>query len=209
MLKIVVNTPKGGVGKTTTATNISLYLARHGRRVWALDFAGGLLMSNILRNSPEFGPGTSNLIETHEGQRIPQIFPGASNFDVAVLDTDDAFTVAEDLLLGSRVGWRVVAPVNPYDYLALDRVPREIRSVATAGFLAPDRLGIYIVTNIAHSGEPQHGYDELGNALQQQGIRSLLVNTIIPHGQSNSPPIFIDDSNYARSIGILLAEIGV
>ncbi|GAA6617939.1 AAA family ATPase [Scytonema sp. NUACC26] len=49
MLKLVINSPKGGVGKTTIATNAALLLASRGMKVLALDLAGGLRMSNYIR----------------------------------------------------------------------------------------------------------------------------------------------------------------
>ncbi len=92
MIKFVVNTPKGGVGKTTTATNIALLLAREGYRVMAVDLAAGLLMSQTLSSCPEFSEDGSNRIVQKEAQRIPtNLPPGANSFDYAVLDTDDSF----------------------------------------------------------------------------------------------------------------------
>ncbi|MFM6453234.1 MAG: AAA family ATPase [Planktothrix sp.] len=50
MIKIVVNATKGGVGKTTVATNIALLLAQQNKRVWALDLAGRSRMARFLQS---------------------------------------------------------------------------------------------------------------------------------------------------------------
>src|ERR1051326_2459239 len=62
MIKIVVNSPKGGVGKTTLAMNAALYLAGAGNRVWALDLAQSGLMAQQLRATNEFADAGSTAV---------------------------------------------------------------------------------------------------------------------------------------------------
>ncbi|MGF1805847.1 AAA family ATPase [Aliivibrio sifiae] len=211
MIKLVVNTPKGGVGKTTIATNIALFLAQHGYRVMAIDLAAGLLMSQTLASCPEFSAQSNNTIVQSEAQAIPETFPGARSFDYAVLDTDDTFTVAEDLLLGTRPSWKVISPVNPNDAVGLSRIPREIRAVVLATLLTPSELSLSIVTNMAYGGDSEDGYDLLHQQLSNNSIASLFSSTVLPHGNviSATPLILLDDSNYAESLAELLRSMGI
>ncbi|MFB6328409.1 AAA family ATPase [Pantoea deleyi] len=211
MIKFVLNTPKGGVGKTTTATNIALLLARNDFRVLAVDLAGGLLMSQALEACPEFSQPGNNRILQIEGQSIPTTFRGSNSFDFAVLDTDDSFTVAEDLLLGTRTGWRVISPVDPYDKVGLERIPREIRAITLTAVLTPSDLKLSIVTNMAHGGNINDGYEKLSDELEKKSIISLLSNIILPHGNSQglSSIILLDDHAYREALTELLRSVGV
>ncbi|HIF9293802.1 TPA: AAA family ATPase [Photobacterium damselae] len=211
MIKLVVNTPKGGVGKTTTATNIALLLAQQGYRVMAVDLAAGLLMSQTLASCPEFSDQSDSTIVQSEAQPIPETFPGASSFDYAVLDTDDTFTVAEDLLLGTRPSWKVISPVNPYDAVGLSRIPREIRAVVLATLLTPSQLSLSIVTNMAYGGDNQDGYDLLSQELNSNSIASLLSSTVLPHGSviSTTPLVLLDDDDYYNALVEFLGSMGV
>lgn len=211
MIKLVVNTPKGGVGKTTTATNIALLLARCGYRVMAVDLAAGLLMSQTLASYLEFSNENGCTIVQKEAQAIPQTFPGATSYDYAVLDTDDTFTVAEDLLLGTRSSWKVISPVNPNDSVGFTRIPREIRAVVLATLLTSSKLSLSIVTNMAYGGDNQDGYNRLLQKLNDNSIASLLSPTILPHGSVNSdtPLVLLDDDNYSNSLIELLNSMGV
>ncbi|MFT4925707.1 MAG: chromosome partitioning protein [Phenylobacterium sp.] len=209
MIKLVINTPKGGVGKTTTASNIALLLALKGYRVWAVDLAGGLLMSQALMTRPEFADKTANKIDQREAESIPEDFPGASNFDFAVLDTDDSFTVGEDLLLGTRPSWRVISPVNPHDPVGLSRIPRELRAVTATTLMSPSKLQISVVTNMAFGGDTEQGFNQLKAALEECGIRSLLVKTILPHGHSQSIPFLLDDVDYNNALTAFLEGLNL
>ncbi|ADM97055.1 hypothetical protein Dda3937_01749 [Dickeya dadantii 3937] len=209
MIKLIVNTPKGGVGKTTTATNIALLLAQKGFRVWAIDLAGGLLMSQALQNRSEFASTTPNKIEQKETERVPTHFPGASQYDFAVLDTDDSFTVGEDMLLGNRPSWRVISPINPHDRVGLQRIPRDIRALAAGAFLSPSELQMTIVVNMAYGGDIQEGFIQLRAALAECGIEGLLTALYLPHAPMETSPILLNDIHYKESLDNFLRGIGI
>lgn len=209
MRKILINTPKGGVGKTTTATNIALLLARKKYRVLALDLAGGLLMSRALSDTPEFSGDTPNDIEQRETERVPKNFPGASNYDYAVIDTDDSYTVSEDLLSGHQSGWRVISPVNPEDRVGMKRIPGDIRAVTAGTYLSRSDLKINVVANMAYGGDGAQGVSNLKEVFATFGIESLVTRTSLPYSLENTAPILIDDSEYCNSLANLLREIGI
>lgn len=209
MIKIVINTPKGGVGKTTTATNLALLLARMGRRVLAVDLAGGQLMAKALLALPEFADNSGNKVESREAERVPENFAGAGSFDFAVLDTDDSFTVAADFLLGTRQGWRVISPVNPHDELGLIRIPDELRKVATGVLLSPSQLRLSVFANMAHGGDIALGTNKLRQALHQHGIESLMLPVVLPHASGQTWPILLDDDAYRNALTELLEVIGI
>ncbi|EIK51145.1 hypothetical protein YO5_14470 [Stutzerimonas stutzeri TS44] len=209
MIKIMINTPKGGVGKTTTATNIALFLAKRGQRVLAVDLAGGLLMSYALAQTPEFAAGTGNKIDSREAERVPTRFPGSSNFDYAVIDTDDSYTVFEDLLRGDQSGWRVISPINPLDQVGLIRIPHELRAVSVGTYLSPNGPKIKVFANMAYSGDAAEGAASLRNALSKEGIEVLMLTTTVPYAPTTSAPIRLGDTAYNNALSNLLAEIGI
>jgi len=209
MIKIMINTPKGGVGKTTTATNIALLLASRGHRVLAVDLAGGLLMSQALAKTPEFAAGTSNKVDSREAERVPDRFPGSSNFDYAVIDTDDSYTVFADLLKGSQSGWRVVSPVNPLDDVGLERVPHELRSVSLGTYLSPNGPEIKVFANMAYRGSVEEGAAILREALSSKGIERLMLTAALPYASTTDAPIRLGDAAYNAALNELLAEIGI
>lgn len=207
MIKLLINTPKGGVGKTTTATNIALLLARDGHRVMAVDLAGGLLMSRTLSTVTEFAAGSGNTIRPMEGERVPENFAGASAFDFAVIDSDDSFVVSADLLQGRRTGWRVLSPVYPFDSVGLDRIPRELRAVLTTIALTPSEVRVHVFANMAYGGNIEEALELLHETFRENSIESKILNTYLPYSPQNSAPVLLNDSDYCAALRSLLAEV--
>lgn len=207
MIKILVNAPKGGVGKTTLSTNIALLLARKGHKVWALDLAQGEQMTKYLSRTPEFGAQTGNIIETRELETIPTNFPGASNFDFLVADTDDYYKIIADLSdAGVSRGWRIIVPIIN-EYNGLERIPEEISALMMARlFNGADRLNMKIFAN--NVVEVTTDSVNILEALKQRGIDNLFGAAFIPHCQS-APPYFINDPDFCEKLQELLEEMGI
>jgi chromosome partitioning protein len=203
LIKYVVNTPKGGVGKTTISTNLALMLAARQKRVWALDLAQGSIMSSMLSNSTVFQCGTCK-IDTREGQQLPTNFPGARAFDYMVVDTDDYWEYLVDLLEQVNRGWRLVAPVPPDDELALDRVPGDLSILAAAAMSQGNNIPFKVVANkVTTSNQRQQLYE----ALEGTGIASRLSEYAVPLVEGH-PRSFYQNSDFARALDGVLSELG-
>lgn len=204
MIKILVHSPKGGVGKTTFATNIALFLARKGYRVWALDLAQGLLMTRELNNAQEF-KNSCNKIESNELGTVPNSFTGARNYDYLVADTDDYYNIMADLANDTVVrGWRVVVPVVNEKY-GLIRIPEEIHQVMTANMLKGQSPTMRLFVNKVTSDQD---FESVNAALTEKALEGLLSNQEIPMCNSQEP-YYIDDEEFEQAIGGLLEEMGV
>ncbi|MDT0172903.1 AAA family ATPase [Exiguobacterium sp. BRG2] len=208
MIKILINAPKGGVGKTTIATNIALYLAQSSKKVWALDLAQGEQMTIALSNTPEFDSRqTINKIETSELESIPKNFPGASQFDFLVADTDDYLEIIKDLANhGATNGWRVIVPIVD-EYNGLERIPKEIGGLfITSMFKGTGfNLTLKMVPNKIEDTESIHN---IITKLEEHGIESFISKNFISYCEAE-PPYYIQDEDFNNEIEDLLKEVGV
>lgn len=207
MLKIVVHAPKGGVGKTTLATNISLFLAKQGKRVWALDLAQGGLMSDDLKASQHFETSIHK-IEIQELEELPVKFPGSSKFDVLVADTDDYYKIQSNFLDKIHKGWRVIVPLVPSDPKGCKRIAKETKKIARAALVSSSQINLKIVINKSNSDDYTSDREEVESLMKQEGIFSLLSSEWIPFSTAKDP-YYIHDPNFSESIEKLLISIGV
>lgn len=204
MIKILVNSPKGGVGKTTLATNIALFLAREGFRIWALDLAQGEQMSDDLASTNIFKQ-PQNKIEIDEMGRIPTSFRGARQYDFLVADTDDYYKIMSYLFSDDITrGWRVIVPiVNERN--GLIRIPNEIHQVMVANMMRGQKPIIKLFVN---KYENDSDYDSVKDALKEKNLERLLSDNCISYC-NGIPPFFINDDNFNEDITKILREMEV
>jgi chromosome partitioning protein len=205
VIKIVVNATKGGVGKTTVATNIALLLAQQNKRVWALDLAGRSRMANFLR-STSFFSNSVNKIEVRETEPLPDAFPGASNYDFLVADTDDYYEVPAAVV--TKKGWRLIVPVVPqYDPVGLEDIIKETASLLNFGLLVNFTPKARIVVN---NRFPTEDFRQLHNTvqglLQNAGIDDFLSQNWLPF-VNLSPFDFTSNEVFSRNLLSVLAEL--
>jgi chromosome partitioning protein len=205
VIKIVVNATKGGVGKTTVATNIALLLAKQNKRVWALDLAGRSRMAKFL-GSTSFSTNSANKIEVRETEPLPDAFPGASNYDFLVADTDDYYEVPAAVV--TKRGWRLIVPVVPqYDPVGLEDIVKETASLLNFGLLVNFTPKARIVVN---NRFPADDYRQLHN-----NVQSLLQNVAIDDFLSPnwlpfvdlSPLDFTSDKVFSGNLLSVLTEL--
>lgn len=179
MLKIVVNATKGGVGKTTVATNIALLLAQQNKRVWALDLAGRSRMGNFLKSIDYFA-NDRNKIDIRETEPLPDNFPGASNYDFLVADTDDYYEVPAAVV--TKRGWRLIVPVVPkYDPIGLEDIVKETASLLNFGLLIDIVPKARIIVNNRFANDNyEEPYENVSKLLQNSGIDEFLSPHWLP-----------------------------
>jgi chromosome partitioning protein len=205
MVKILVNAPKGGVGKTTLSTNIALFLAENGHKIWALDLAQGTQMTKFLKLKDFEQNG--NKIDTKELQSLPTSFPGKKNFDYLVVDTDDYYKILTDLVKDPKANqWKIIVPILN-DYTSLDRITDEVASIMTARMLqGTPRLDLKIIGNKIDNKVID--IPEIETSLQNSGIQTLLSFKYISHSPEKGP-FFNSDPIFHKEINDILKEIGV
>jgi chromosome partitioning protein len=205
VIKIVVNATKGGVGKTTVATNIALLLAQQNKRVWALDLAGRSRMAKFLESTTYF-TRSINKIDIRETEPLPDSFPGANNYDFLVADTDDYYEVPVTVV--TKKGWRLIVPVVPqYDPVGLEDIVKETASLLNFGLLIDFIPKARIVVN---NRFPADNYKQL-----HSNVHSLLQNASIDEFLSShwlpfvdlTPLDFTSDELFSRNLLSVLTEL--
>lgn len=211
MIKLVVHSPKGGVGKTTLATSIATFLARHGKRVWAWDLAQFSLMTRFLGELPEFSVNqTPNKIHTEELAELPVRFPGASKFDYLVADTDDYDKTQGGLLGETGIGWRVIVPIDPGDKNGLIRIPESTAKLVLGALLYNKQTQpkIHIVMNMTRCGYVYHTcHEAVCAALDKARLLPVFSKVWVPNAEGKYHPDYIQDPNFSDAIERLLKSI--
>lgn len=125
---IAIANQKGGVGKTTTAINLSAFLAKHGRNVLVIDLdPQGNATSGLGVENPEgkglYGPllGSERLDDNIEATRIPHLYIVPADMDLAgaeieVARMDNHLTKLRDVIHALRTD-------PTFDFVFLDCPP--------------------------------------------------------------------------------------
>ncbi len=214
MLKLVINSPKGGVGKTTIATNAALLLASRGMKVLALDLAGGLRMSNYIRKKQAEAPSKYASIEIREAEyeELPGgSIKGGGGRDVMIADTDDYYKILDNLFDPSRKGWRAIAPICPDDPVGLERISEELGFIATTQMITQRNTTMRILPNrCGRENDIDSDLERIRIHLEEKGIAGLMSKHYIHNASASYSPIFLEeDKLFCSQLSNALFEIGI
>lgn len=213
MLKLLVNAPKGGIGKTTIATNAALLLAKEGKKILACKLSGSSRMDEHIQAKQLEYPGLYDSITIWEpdNDKLPTNFQGQGNPDVVVVDSDDYWKILNDLVDKKNKGWRVIAPIVPNEPEGMQVIPDELATV----FMQSQITGVSIKLKILPNkcGEKDTIENDISLVkirLQQKSLLKALSSYYLPYAGMFYPPVFIDTSNLFRDqLRAALKELGI
>lgn len=141
---IAVVNQKGGVGKTTTTTNLAAGLADLGQRVLVVDIDAQANLSAHLGYSPEQNAGAKTMYDVlRYGTSIDEVIqPVGKNLSLAA---SSLLLSAADLELGGVIGReqllrQALAPVvDRYDYILID-CPPSLGLLSLNGLVAASKV---------------------------------------------------------------------
>jgi capsular exopolysaccharide synthesis family protein len=192
---LMITSAVGGEGKTTTAANLSVVLARAGRRV--------ILVSADLRRSRVhtfFGlsnrVGLADILADSTQLADVLVDPGIDNLRIISGGPVPADPAA--LLAGQSAAWLLESLRELADFVILDAPP--VLAVADASILAPLTDGTVFVTNAERSSRSAilHARDQLENAGAR--IIGAVYNNFDP-SKSETYPYYLYYYQYDRPEG--------
>lgn len=127
--KVLITSPKGGVGKSTVSANLAAFLQSHGQTVTLLDFENNGSSSSWLRRAPNVGVVVQHQpLPLHQGGNRSTLDArlhlrrAAVSTDVVICDLTWSNTIAGELMF-------------EYDLVIVPTSVSEIELAATVGFL--------------------------------------------------------------------------
>ena len=161
-MKIAITSLKGGVGKTTIATNLAVSFAQKGKSVCIIDTDSEQESSIIWSEQrPDTLAGVT-VLRVGEKNLIREVNQHAKNYDVVILDGSPQLSeLANATMLASDV---VIVPISPsaFDFWSLDKFLNRFRQAQQM----KEDLELYILLN--KFNETQNIGKELSESLRTE-----------------------------------------
>ena len=142
-MKIAITSLKGGVGKTTIATNLAVSFAQKGKSVCIIDTDSEQESSIIWSEQrPDTLAGVT-VLRVGEKNLIREVNQHAKNYDVVILDGSPQLSeLANATMLASDL---VIVPISPsaFDFWSLDKFLSRFRQAQQM----KEDLELYILLN--------------------------------------------------------------
>ena len=161
-MKIAITSLKGGVGKTTIATNLAVSFAQKGQSVCIIDTDSEQESSIIWSEQrPDTLAGVT-VLRVGEKNLIREVNQHAKNYDVVILDGSPQLSeLANATMLASDM---VIVPISPsaFDFWSLDKFLSRFRQAQQM----KEDLELYILLN--KFNETQNIGKELSESLRTE-----------------------------------------
>ena len=161
-MKIAITSLKGGVGKTTIATNLAVSFAQKGQSVCIVDTDSEQESSIIWSEQrPDTLAGVT-VLRVGEKNLIREVNQHAKNYDVVILDGSPQLSeLANATMLASDI---VIVPISPsaFDFWSLDKFLSRFRQAQQM----KEDLELYILLN--KFNETQNIGKELSESLRTE-----------------------------------------
>lgn len=208
---IIVNTPKGGVGKTTTSTNIAKLLDEMGYKILVYDVAQGLKFSERFEEEKSKG-NWSGIVYQDEladelNKSIKKIIK-KEKIDYVVVDTDDYYEILFKLYDSAKEisndNCIVIAPLTSGEE-EIERVARDL-SLRGNGYMG--KINIKVVGNRIPK-QSQKLNNKFTSKFTNYGLDKLVASTFIRECKQDYYPFFISNIDYRNEIISLLKEVKI
>lgn len=208
---IVVNAPKGGVGKTTTAVNLSIFLYNKGLNIVGYDVAQGELFSKQIA---EYNKITIKMFTEELSQKVSNDlseYCRKNKVDFIIVDTDDYYDVffdfIDDFNKVTDDNVNIIVPF-PNGYQERERIPDDLRKVVLGLKMSGKERNIFIFCNkMSKSAKIKN--KKVLNSLENVGIGNLLIDSVISMGENEVEPYYIEGKLFSEQLSKLVEEINI
>lgn len=208
---IVVNAPKGGVGKTTTAVNLSIFLYNKGLNIVGYDVAQGELFSKQIA---EYNKITIKMFTEELSQKVSNDlseYCRKNKVDFIIVDTDDYYDVffdfIDDFNKVTDDNVNIIVPF-PNGYQERERIPDDLRKVVLGLKMSGKERNIFIFCNKMSKSAKTRNKKVL-NSLENVGIGNLLIDSVISMGENEVEPYYIEGRLFSEQLSKLVEEINI